>query len=205
MPNELAFEGHVRGVITEYGLSEVESGAVVVNFAAKISDYWDSDAQQWIDCAESDYRVKGAVWIVRKDKTLSVEAAQSIIDHAGWDGNMESIVNGTWQPSPCSMSIKKETYKEQEIYRAGFLNAFDRVPGALGTVTEEKAKALQTQYGSALRALRGNLTRAAAPVPNGGSKPKPVARKAKAPPSFTPAAEAAAVAQSGVDEDGIPF
>lgn len=201
MPNELAFEGHVRGVITEYGLSEVESGAVVVNFAAKISDYWDTDGQQWIDCAESDYRVKGAVWIVKKDKTLAVEAAQAIIDNAGWDGNLESIVNGTWQPVPCSMLMRKETYKEQERYQAGFLAPFDRVPGAMGTVTEEKAKALQSQYGSALRALRGNLTRAAAPAPNGGgSKPKPIRKAKAAAPTFTPEAEVAAR-----DDGTIPF
>lgn len=199
MPNELAFEGHVRGVITEYGLSEVGSGAVVVNFAVKVSDYWDSDSDTWVDCAESDYQVKGSVWIVKKDKSLNVAQVQTLIDHAGWDGNLETIVAGTWQPTPCSMTIQKETYKDQERYQASFLNDFNRVPGSMGTMTAEGVKALQAQYGSSLRALAGNAKRAAAPAANGGSKPKPVGRKAKT-PSFTPEAEVAAR-----DDGTVPF
>jgi len=171
----------------------------VVNFAATVNDYWDSDTSEWTDCKDSDYKIRGDVWIVKKDGTVAIPQAQSLIDHAGWDGSLESIVNGTWQPTPSSFLLQKDMYNDQERYRAPFVNAYDRVPGALGTVTAEEAKTLQSQFGSQLRALAGNAKRAATAPPNGKPSPKPAAKKAKT-PSFTPPAEEAARA------DGtIPF
>lgn len=182
MSQELKWEGNARGQIIEYGLSEVESGAKTINIVVKVNDYWDADTKEWINCTAEDYRVVGSLWIVKKDGTLDQKKIQSIIQHAGWDGDMEALAAGTWEPKPISFTHEKQIYKDETQWRIGFINAYDRTPGATGNVTPEKAKALQAQYGAQLRALAGNVTRQA-------STPKalPSAPKAPVAPEANPA------------------
>ena len=181
MANELKWEGGVRGQIIGYSLAEMKSGSVALNVKVQIFDYYDAGVEAWVDCRENDYEAEGAFWLVKKDGTLSHDQIRAVVEHCGWDANFESITNKTWKPTPASFTSQEDRYQEQVRYRLSFPAAFDAVPG-LGSVTPEKAKALQNQHGAALRALRGNLTRAETPAPSG--KPTPPAPTAKRGPNL---------------------
>lgn len=212
MPQELNWEGNARGEIVEYGISEMETGAVAVNIAVKIHDYWDTEAKAWVDCREADYLVRGDIWVVKKDKSLNQSQVEALCQHAGWDGDITALVQGTWKPTPCSVVITKDTYREEVRYRVAWLNAYDRTPGALGTMTPEKAAVLNATYGSQFRALAGNARRQQQQPAAGKPAAPPLAKKnagKKAEPAkplteMTPA-ETQAEAATGGDGSDIPF
>jgi hypothetical protein len=175
MGNPLVFTGGVRGQITSYSLAEMKSGSVALNVKVHVFDCYDEESSQWVDYREHDYEAEGTFWLVKKDGTLSHDQIQALVQHCGWDANFESITNKTWKPTPASFAMQEDNYQEQKRYRIAFPAAYDATPG-LGTISPEKAKMLQNQHGAALRALAGNVVRAAAPVPNGKPTP-PVAPK----------------------------
>ncbi len=206
MSEDLEWAGTARGTILEYGLSQVESGAVAVNLVAKVDECWDADANAWVDYRSHDYRVRGDIWIVKKDGKPNQAQAQALIDFAGWDGSLEAITNGTWQPTPCSFVINEDTYKDVTRYRVSWLNAYDRTPGAIGNMTPDKVKVLQAQYGPQFRALAGNAKRAAAAPPTS----KPIVPPAKAGNGTAPQPpvtdeSARQVAEAATPADKIPF
>jgi hypothetical protein len=201
MPVQISQEGSFRGLITEYGLYEPDSGAVGVNIRARITEAWDSDSLTWEDWAEYDMEAEGCVWLVqRKDKGggINQKSVDSLIRFAGWNGDIQSIVNGGWEPVMCAFAVTKETYKENTRFRIAFINDPDRIPGGQGNVTPERAKELQTLYGAQFRALAGNTTRNAAP-PQGkpGAKKGPIGGKA---PATAPATKPAPAKRPPMDQ-----
>jgi hypothetical protein len=176
--------GNARGLIAEFGLKEAKSGALAVSIVAKIHECWDPEGERWIDYREGELEVSGDIWIVKKDGTTDQRKLESLIRYAGWDGQLPSVVEGTWQPTPCAFTVEREDYKDQARYRIGFINAYDWTPGAVGNVTSEKAKELQAKYGSQFRALAGNVKRATIPPTAPVSKPsvpKPAAKSQESP------------------------
>lgn len=172
MTTELDRAGTFRGRIVEYGLVEVESGAKAISLVAEIDDAWDQEMSQWADWREYRVVARGAVWVIKKDGTLNQRAVESLIQQAGWNGDLVAVVNGEWTPKPCQFEIKAEAPSEKNkrtetAYRIAWLNAYDRVPGAVGNVTPERAKELQAQYGASFRALAGNAVRNAPAAPAG--------------------------------------
>jgi hypothetical protein len=174
-------EGTFRGVIVEYGLREMESGsrAVCVSICAQIHAKF--DGEEWEDWTSYDVEARGDVWVVKKDGTLNLRGSETLVKHAGWDGKFTSVVQGTWQPTPCQFVVKKDEYNDEIRYRIDFVNDFDRTPGEIGNVDAERAKALENQYGSQMRALFANA-RHGTSKPAEGSKPS-------APPAPAPAKE----------------
>ena len=175
--------GTFRGRITEYGLVEASSDgnsrSQGVSIKAVLTAAWNQENQDWDDWSEYDVEAAGVVNIVRRDGTVNQGGVESLIKYAGWNGNLESLIDDSWQPTDCQFTIKEEgpnDYHKETVYRLAFVNDFNRVPGQVGNVTAERAKELQNQYGAQFRALAGNAVRNAVAAPQG--KPKmPSTRK----------------------------
>lgn len=197
----LNWEGVCRGVITEHGLHEADSGAKAINIVAQVHDYYDRDMTDkgvpvgWTDCRGNEWEVDGAIWIIKKDGSINQSQAEALMQHAGWDGNFAKLES--WQPTPCAFTIQKDEYKNQVRYRIAWLNPYDAEPGGVTNVSPERAKELQNQYGSQFRALAGNVTRAATPAPQ-GAPATPAAPE-------TPKTPDTALAPGPMDNDDVPF
>ncbi len=167
MSEPLKWVGTCRGQIIEYGLAEMDSGATAVNIAARVDEYWDAkDEKIWKDCREGNFETRGAIWIILKDGSLHQSKIDSLMKHTNWDGDIRSIVSGSWKPTPCSFVIQRDN-RDASKFLVAFVNAFDREPGPPANVSIERAQELQTQYGSRLRALAGNVARNDVPPPEG--------------------------------------
>lgn len=194
--------GDFRGEILQFGLQEYDSGAVAIDITARILDAWDREAGEWEDWRQYDCQALGRLFVVKKNGSLNDGPIKSLVAFAGWDGNLESIVNGTWQPTPCAFTIEEDIYKTETRYRIGFVNDYNRTPGGQGNVDAEKAKAIQAKYGSQIRAIAGNVARTSTDAKPTG-KPKAPPRK---PPanvkSFTQEEMDAAAVEA---DSSIPF
>lgn len=173
MSNPLTEAGVFRGCITEYGLRDTESGAIGVTIRARIDDGWDSENKEWADWRPYAIEAIGTLWIIKKDGTVNQLPTESLIKFAGWNGDIEAIGAGLWIPTECQFSVNEERpneYHEATQYRIAFINQYDRIPGAVGNVTPEKAKELQSRFGAQFRALAGSAAQNAAKPPT--TKPK---------------------------------
>ncbi len=173
--------GQFRAIITDYGLTESKDGAVGVSLKAKLLEWFDLTQQDengaqgaWLPWEQYDVEAEGVLWIIGKNEKgnkINELAATSLVAHAGWDGNLESITNGSWQPTKCQIAVTEDTYRDETRLRLAFVNSYDRNPLGMGSVAPEKARELQGRFGSQLRAVAGNAKRNAAP--QNGSPPKP--------------------------------
>lgn len=163
-------EGTFKALIQSYGLKEMESGSVGIAIRANLLACWSGEG--WDDWAQYDVEAQGDIWIVgtkEKGSKLNEKAFESLVKHAGLDGDTDSIVNETWKPTECQVVIKADDYNGQTRFKIAFVNALDRTPGAFGNVDAAKAKELQSRHGAALRAIAGNAKRNGTPTP--ASKP----------------------------------
>lgn len=173
--------GTFRANIVEYGLKEMESGSVAIALKAQLTEWWDPAAQAWVDWAPYGMEATGDLWVVKKDGNPNDKSAESLMRHAGWDASFSSVVNGTWQPTPCQVDIKEEEYQQKKTLRLSFLADFNRTPGALSNVDPAKASALDTRFGGTFRALAANVMRnrpAATTNSRPSAPPPPVAAAA---------------------------
>jgi hypothetical protein len=194
-------EGTFRAEINDYGMKEQESGAIAVTIKVGLTEIWNGEA--WEPWEEYGMEAYGDIYVVKKDGTLNKLGVQSLIQHAGWDGNFASVVDRMWQPVPCQVVIKANEYEGNTTYKIAFVNDYDRTPGQLGTIAPDKAKTLQAKFGGELRALAGNAKRNGdAPKDKPPAPPiekRPINRKA-------PMADPNAMLQeAGAAQDSIPF
>lgn len=195
MSTEIDREGNFQANITEYGVKEQESGAIAVAIKADITAMW--NGEDWEDWSSYGMVASGDIYIVKKDGTLNQNAVQSLKQHAGWDCSIGGLVDGTWQPTPCQIVVKADTYKDNVRYRIAFVNDLNRAPGQMSNIDADKAKALQARFGSELRALGGNANRNAE---------KPAGKPSSPPIEKRPInRQAMANASAGQGDDGIPF
>lgn len=182
-------KGQFRGQILDYGLQKVDSGAVGVRLHVRLDAFWNGEA--WDDWSGANVDAWGTLWIVKKDGTVNNNSVDSLVKYAGWDGSLKSIVENTWEPTPCQVSISEEEYKGEMQYRIAYVNDLERTPGAnVGNVTSDDLKALEARFGASLRAVAGNAKRNTAP---------PATAKPAAPPR--PAQKLETVPPSPPDED----
>lgn len=179
MPVPVDREATFNATITDFGLKEMDSGAIAIAIRCTLDEIWNGEG--WQPWSEYDMEAEGDLWIVKKDNQgINDGAAKSLIANAGWDGNLESIADGTWQPSRCSVSIKRDEYKGVGRFKISFVNPLNKIPGGLSNVDSTKAKSLQARYGPQFRALAGNTQRNESP-PTGTPAPPPPAPAGKLP------------------------
>lgn len=171
-------EGTFNATITDFGLKEFQSGAVAIAIRVKLDAIWNGESfEGW---SQFEQEADGDVWIIKKDGAVNELGAKSLMANAGWDGNIESVSNGSWQPTECSVSIKREDYNGTTRYKVSFVNAHNKPPsGSLSNIDPDKAKSLANRYGPQMRAIAGNVVRNGAP--SVGQPPKPPAKPAPPP------------------------
>ena len=189
--------GTFRGIITDYGVKKHEKAGAVsyaLNIRVALHECYDKATEQWVDWRESDVTADGFLNIIKRDGNWNEAQAVAIVEHGGWDGTFASLPEGTWKPTQCQFDIKLDTWGDSDTFKVDWLAAYDRVPGGLGNCDAKTAKALDAKMGSSLRAITGNVKRAAAQPK--GAPPAPAA---------TPAPAPAAEAPPTRKDDDIPF
>lgn len=203
MAKELDRGGHFRATIDSYGLEKSKtSNAHAVVIKCTVLEQYDFDSDAWVDWRSFEpHEVWGRIWIIGKDGKVNATAAEALVKNAGWDGDILSIQNQTWQPFQCSVSVEESTWEGKTSFKVGFVNGFDETPsGKLGNVDEVSAKQLATQFGASFRAIAGSVKQNAAAVPNG--KPAAPPKKPAAKPAKEPAPASVGVAP---EDDDAPF
>lgn len=153
MNKQCQTEGFYRIKITEYGLREADSGAVAISLKAELLEAFIDG--EWVNWGHAEEEADGDIWIVKKDGKCNDMAVESLAKFTGWDGDVESILNATWQPLQCQCQIKREEYKGVPRFRISFLNSWQRTPGMMGNVTTARAKELSEKFGRGLRSIAG--------------------------------------------------
>ncbi len=200
-------EGSFRGTIADYTLSQPKEGpskSIGVNILVVGTGWWDAENEQWNDCEESDWRAEayGYVNIVKKDGSLNEKSIENLVKNAGWDGDITSIVQKTWEPTPIAFTIKADEYDGKTTYKVNYINPFDYTPGGGGfkAFDPQAGKSLANQYGSQLRALASKFKPKA--LPTNGTKPS---APPKPKPKSEPAPKQETVPPSDDDGGDVPF
>ncbi len=198
----LPYIGNFRGNIVDYKAVEGKSNTVFVSIDVQVTGYYSPETKEWQDNFENNSLIAtGFLCIVKKDRQLNELACRSLIEHAGWDGTMSSIISKTWQPKPISFTHEESTYDGKTSLRIGFINDFDSTAES-GGMSEEDAKKFDMQYSPQLRALSSNS-------PSNTPPPPPTKPRAPAKPKrpATPAAQVPAADQAQTEQPGddIPF
>lgn len=198
-------EGNFKAHILDYGIRKADSGAIAVTIKAQLMALWDSEQQDWIPWSEYDQEAWGDIWVVKKDGSLNENAVKSLINHAGWDGTLESIANKTWQPADCQVQIQENKYQGETTYRVSFVNDLERIPGGINSLSQQEVGALAAQYGAPLRALAGTALNAKKSAPKPGSRPAAPPKKPAAKPADVPVDSAGDPLPEDRSGDEIPF
>lgn len=169
--------GNFRGKILEFGIHEAESGAVAINMRVSLDGRWDSENGEWDDeWSQYEQFADGAVWVIKKDGTLNDRQIESLCRYAGWDAQLKSVQDQSWEPTPCAFVVNEDNYGDEQRFRVSFINAYDSTPGGMGQVSADKLKELEKRFGSQLRAIAGNVNRGSAkddkPKPNSPKRPE---------------------------------
>lgn len=150
MSEPLTKEGKYRARIVGYWPDESQKGAFGVKLKCEVTATSSSEGG-WIDCEPCD--VEGTIWLIKKDGEPNEGAVKSLMEHAGWDGNLESLVDG-WVPKPVCIEVKNEEYNGVTRTRVAFINGYD----SGGSVTRTRLAELQAKFGHRLAALGGAVT-----------------------------------------------
>ena len=199
-------EGTFRGRITSYGVYEPGkdgSKSVAIGITVAIDEMFDRETEEWQDWREYQLEAEGNVWIIKKDGSINQKTAEKFMATTGWNGDLASVANGTFEPRPCGISVERDEYRNEVRFRIAWVNDYDSTPGGGGFADAERTKQLQSQFGNQLRAIAGNVKRNA-PKPAGkpADPPKPAATEPAAEPPAEPAAEPV---PEPVPGDDIPF
>ncbi len=143
-------EGNFQAKIIQYALNEAESGALAIHIRAHILAHHESG--EWLDDTDTEIIAEGDIWIIKKDGTPNEPGVQSLVNHAGWDTCLESIVEETWTPLPCVVTVRSDEYKGVTRHKIAFLNSWSWQPR--GNVSKQRARQLQEKYGQELALFR---------------------------------------------------
>lgn len=169
MADKIDREGSFRARIVEYELKEFESGAVAIDVKCVLTQ--EPGSEGWVDL-EEPLEASGLIFVIKKDGSVNTNGFDSLRNHAGWDGNLESIGCRTWEPTQCTVEIKREEYKDQIRYDVSFINAYEQRP----KMSPARASELQAKYALKLQRAGGAIkpkTGKLAPPPPQGSEDDP--------------------------------
>lgn len=197
MVMEFDRSGTFRGQITEYSVSEYDSGALAIHLQVAVEDYFNPETRQWDDWREYEVVGDGNIFIGKKSGEVNEKAFTSLVEHAGWDGSLKSVDEKMWQPTPIQFTVEADEYKNQIRYRLGFINAYNSVPGNATSVTSSRVAELESKFGAKFRALASTVKRSSSKPPTSGP--------AAPPPRKTPEAAPPAQQEEPVAADELPF
>jgi hypothetical protein len=168
-------EGYFRGTIQVYLLEQSEkTGTYNLSIQVLFDEHYYTDPATnetgWVGWPY-EHGAYGYLNLVKKDQKLNDINMTNLIEHAGWDGNFESMGNNTWQPQRCGFKVKTDTYKDVTSFKVDGVNSLDFTPGekSKAKVNPQAGSDLNKMFGSQVRALASSLKRNATPP----TTPKP--------------------------------
>ena len=196
--NSIDREGIFRANVTAWTLKTNEkTESIAVNVTGTIVSQWDND--EWMDWSGyEDHEVSGDWYIIGKGGNVNQTGIDQLVRSMGWDGNIDSL-GGPPPNVVVQITVKADEWRGQVRFRGEWMNPGDyQITGA---ADPETVAAVQTKYGSLLRA-------AAAAVPH--EDPVPVIQVAEndtatEPPPAAPDPPDGPVHPDSTGEDELPF
>lgn len=196
-------EGSFRGEAVSYGLwNPGGKKSTAISMTIRVTEFFNHESKEWENWREYEMDVEGDVWIIGKEGKLIENNVKSICEHLGWNGDLVSINDRSWEPKPFGFTTQADEYNGRVRYKLNFINSFDFSPsGGAKTIEPDMAKSLNQQYGAQLRALAGSASKPKAPS---SPPPKPAQRETVV-PGASNSNRAAMAAANAVDDSSIPF
>ena len=172
--------GTFRGRIVASGIQEGKEGSqsVAVSLQIAIDECWNSAEEAWEDWRAFDFEAIGYLYVVKRNGEVSNAIVESLVKHANWPNDLSAVVGEGWEPTPVSFDVDSDTYQGKTKYKIGFIRDYEAVPGAgIGGVDRDRAKALQSKHGAALRAIGGSVKRNSQPAPASRPAPPPAPKQ----------------------------
>ncbi len=169
-------EGSFRGEVVDYGLQKAkDTDSLAVVMLLRVHGFYNFETESWEDWGNIEggpMEGYAYVWIIKKDGSPNQSAVDSLVNHAGWSGDLNEIASKAWQPNQIGFSVKAEEYKGEKQFKAAFINGYDETPRkGIRSMAPDEAKLYSTKYGANLRAMAANAKSKAAP--NGKPKSPP--------------------------------
>lgn len=144
--------GIFRASIPEYELQESKTSEAVA-IAMKFEIYQKQEASgEWVDWNYGQH-IYGQAWIIKSDGTLNEKAQQAFMNASGWDGQIESILDKSFQPWPVKLDVDYEKYNGKDLLKVKWINHHDdEGGGGMRAMESDKAKSLIAKYSSKFRA-----------------------------------------------------
>ena len=195
--------GTFHAEVISYGMKEYESGSASVDICFRLTAWWHAGEEpRWHDWTTYGQEVYGHFFVIKSDGQLNPTPIKQLIQHLGWDGSFDSISDGTWEPTPCQVVVKEDTYKGETQMKADWLASYDAEPNlGMETLSTERSKTLQMKFGGQLRVIAGNVTRQT----NKPATPPPQAPVAKPSAPMQDSQDESSQGQPSGDFPGIPY
>lgn len=144
--------GIFRAEIVDYSLQDSQSSEAV-GIACRFAPYQKLEPNgEWVDWNYGQ-EVYGTVWIIKADGTVNERSHNEFMRASGWDGELESIINKTFQPWPVKIDVQNEEYNGKTQLRVKWINHHDDEGQGMRSIEEAKAKALAAKYSAKFRAI----------------------------------------------------
>ncbi len=154
MPN-VNEPGTYRAEIEEYVLQDSKSSDAVA-IKCKFRTLEKKNGDEWL--AYKGMHVYGYAWIIGKDGKVNQKAQESFMNATGWDGDLDSIYQGTFEPYAVSIEVESEQYAGKDgqrkiAYKVAWINHYnDEGGGGLKGMDPAKSESIIEKYRQAMKA-----------------------------------------------------
>jgi hypothetical protein len=122
-----------------------------------------------------DYQITGYHYPVKKDGTINETTYKALREALGWDGTgYQSLNDGDYSQVECQVRLGYEEYQGRQQLKVQFINPIDYDPSfGVDKGDPQAVRSLDSQYGSAFRAMAGTTKPAAPARPQRQTAPAP--------------------------------
>ena len=118
-------------------VSEDNSQPAYVKFVAllHLSEFWDTEASEWVDWADADVEVVAYLQLCFFDKKIKKQAEWSsckkVKEVFGWDGSsLNALCDGDYGEVKGQVRLEDDTYDKAKFpFKVAWLDTFDATPG----------------------------------------------------------------------------
>lgn len=112
--------------------------------------------------------VFGATWIVTKDGNANQGGVEAFMDATGWDGELDSIIDGTFKPKDVMVDVESEVYNGKTQFRVSWIHPQDSDPTATGggmrSASGDDLTRIRNQFASKIRSVAASKRQNVAPA-----------------------------------------
>ena len=125
--------------------------AAVIKFT--ITEMW--NGKEWVEWNYAQH-VYAQLWFIGKTGQLKDNAVDTLRDVLGWDGDPDSLTDGTLQTPECKVEVKNEPYEKDGITKNSFkvdrIYRLDSSGSGIKSVAPDVLVKIKAMYGNRLKA-----------------------------------------------------